>query len=100
DEEDRPRSGGREKKQGKKPARPATPTLRKVGIALHELARAEALDRAYELDALVDRLLRRVEAQHPEPLVLVGPAGVGKSAALLELTTRMARADGPEEPRE
>ncbi|MEZ4363197.1 MAG: AAA family ATPase [Kofleriaceae bacterium] len=69
--------------------RPATPTLAKLGIAWHALALEGALPPAYERDALVADLLARVSVELPEPMVLVGPAGAGKTAILQELARRL-----------
>ncbi|MEW5850848.1 MAG: AAA family ATPase [Myxococcota bacterium] len=86
--------------KGKKRKRPPTPTLKRLGDALHELAQEEALERAYHVDKLVTELLRRVEQKKLEPVVLVGPAGVGKTAIIHELAHRLAHKDQPPHRRE
>jgi ATP-dependent Clp protease ATP-binding subunit ClpC len=85
----------RKARAAKGPARPRTPTLHALGVALHRLARRDKLDPAWALEPLVQRLLQRVEVDRPEALVLVGESGVGKSAALSELARVMARKGGP-----
>jgi ATP-dependent Clp protease ATP-binding subunit ClpA len=67
-----------------------TPTLDKLATALHALAKDGELERAWELDPLLETLLKRVSASKPEPLVLVGPSGIGKTAAVHELAVRLA----------
>ncbi|MFO0649734.1 MAG: AAA family ATPase [Polyangiales bacterium] len=73
----------------KKKKRPATPTLSKLGVALHKLAEQNDLARAWEVDALVDSLAMRITAKKPEPLVLVGEAGAGKTAIVHEIAARL-----------
>ncbi|MBL8683153.1 MAG: AAA family ATPase [Myxococcales bacterium] len=69
--------------------RRATKTLRRVGDPWHAHARERKLPRAYGRDALIDAILSRLRDPHPDPIVLVGPAGVGKSAVLAELAARL-----------
>ncbi len=69
--------------------RRATPTLRRIGDPWHAHARDKKLPRAYGRDALVDSILTRLREPHPDPIVLVGPAGVGKSAVIAELAARL-----------
>jgi ATP-dependent Clp protease ATP-binding subunit ClpC len=76
------------------PDRKATETLRRVGEPWHELAREGRLPRAHGRDALVASLTRRVRARTPEPIVLVGPSGAGKTALCAELAHRL---DDPSE---
>ncbi len=84
----------------KKPKRAAMPTLRRLGVALHEAARRGELMRAFERDELVDVILARLDGERPEPLVLVGPPGVGKTAILHEAFVRMSARDAPEPRRD
>jgi ATP-dependent Clp protease ATP-binding subunit ClpA len=81
------------------PKRPAMPTLRRLGVALHEAAQRGDLERAFERDDLVDVILARTDEARPEPLVLVGPPGVGKTAIVHEAIVRMMAADAPESRR-
>jgi ATP-dependent Clp protease ATP-binding subunit ClpC len=81
----------------KKPRRAPTPTLRRLGVAWHELVAEDGLDPAWERDDLVEDLRRRVEAELPDPVVLVGAAGAGKTAILHELARRVSAAR--EDPR-
>ena len=46
------------------------------------------------LTATQDRIAARVCAEKPEALVLVGPAGAGKTALLHELVYKLTRPDG------
>jgi ATP-dependent Clp protease ATP-binding subunit ClpA len=50
----------------------------------------EALAPAYCLDELVGRLAERLTARQPRSVLLVGPSGVGKTAAVRELVRRRA----------
>ena len=70
--------------------RAPTPTLARIGVAWHELAAEGALEPAFERDPLVDALAARLRLDDPEPLVLIGGAGVGKTAILHELARRLA----------
>ncbi len=76
-------------RDGRKKKRPATPTLSRIAVALHKLAEKSQLTRAWEVDELVRTLLTRLTAKQPEPLVLVGEAGAGKTALVHELAMRM-----------
>lgn len=78
-----------ETEAGKKKKRPATPTLSRLGVALHKLAEEGELSRAWEVDALVESLAARITAKHPEPIVLVGEAGSGKTAIVHEIAARL-----------
>ncbi len=78
-----------EETDGKKKKRPATPTLARLGVALHALAEKGELARAWEVDALVESLIARLTAKHPEPVVLVGEAGAGKTAVVHEVAARL-----------
>ncbi len=78
-----PRRRSRRKDPGAKPEKPpATPTLDKIGVPWHRLAQEGQLDPAHEQDALVTLLRARLAAAEAESVVLVGPAGVGKTALL------------------
>lgn len=79
-------------------ALPPTPVLDTLGLPLHELAEAGQLSRAYQRDALVDRLVQMLTV-NAAPIVLLGPRGVGKSAVLDELAVRLAGDRAPEELR-
>ncbi|MCY1032472.1 AAA family ATPase [Corallococcus sp. BB11-1] len=61
---------------------PPTPTLERIAVPWHTLARDGQLDPAYEQDALVTLLRARLAAKDAESVVLVGPSGVGKTAVL------------------
>jgi ATP-dependent Clp protease ATP-binding subunit ClpA len=81
------RAAGAKKKKKRVP----TPTLKKIASPWHELAKDGALDPAYERDDVVALLATRIAAKAPEPILLVGPAGVGKTAILHELAQRLRR---------
>jgi ATP-dependent Clp protease ATP-binding subunit ClpA len=70
-----------------------TRVLRRVGDAWHQLAKDQQLHRAYGRDSVVDTLLARLRDPRPDPVVLVGPSGVGKSAILAELAARLQGED-------
>ncbi|MBI5498429.1 MAG: AAA family ATPase [Deltaproteobacteria bacterium] len=63
----------------------ATPLLEAKGVALHRLALEGTLERAFHVDALVHSLRNMMVAERPEPVVIVGRAGVGKTALVDEL---------------
>ena len=43
------------------------------------------LEPAYEIDATLNRIAEALNSAHARPLLLVGPSGVGKTAAIREL---------------
>ena len=71
---------------------PATPTLDRLAVPWHQLAQAGGLEAAHHRDELVELVRARLAVAEPEPLVLVGPAGAGKTAILHELARRLAAA--------
>ncbi|MFP2956951.1 AAA family ATPase [Myxococcus sp. 1LA] len=78
-----PRRRAHPRDSGSRPTKPPpTPTLDSVGVAWHRLAQEGQLDAAHEMDALVTLLRTRLGAKDAEPVVLVGPAGVGKTSVL------------------
>ncbi|NVJ14258.1 AAA family ATPase [Myxococcus sp. AM010] len=78
-----PRRRAAHRAPGEPPAKPPpTPTLDSVGVAWHRLAQEGQLDAAYEQEALVTLLRNRLAAKDAEPVVLVGPSGVGKTSVL------------------
>ncbi|HEX8916830.1 MAG TPA: hypothetical protein VF796_31055, partial [Humisphaera sp.] len=62
------------------------PVIEQVGRVLT----AEPLEPAYEVDDVVARLADALAGRTPTSVLLVGPAGVGKSAAFRELVRRRA----------
>ncbi len=80
----------------KKAKKPSLPTLLRLGVPLHEAAQRGELERAFERDDVVDTLLTRFDAAKLDPIVLVGAAGVGKTAIVHELIARMTAKDAPE----
>jgi ATP-dependent Clp protease ATP-binding subunit ClpA len=79
----------RRRKRGRKPRRPPTPTLDRIATPWHRLAVEGRLDAAFERDVLVADVASRLRDERPEPLVLVGPAGVGKTAVLHAVARRL-----------
>lgn len=49
------------------------------------------LDTAYEIDPLINRLGEALTAKHRRPVLLVGPSGVGKTAAVHEFVRQRQR---------
>ena len=67
-----------------------TPTLDKLGVKWHRLAKEGAFDLTFGRDELVEQVLAHLLAKDAEPLVLVGPSGVGKTAVMHEVARRLA----------
>ncbi len=84
----RPRSSPR------KPTKVATPTLTRLGAKWHQLAREGAFTEAFCRGALVQQVRSHLESKDSEPLVLVGPSGVGKTAILQDVARALSA--GPE----
>ncbi|RKG73758.1 AAA family ATPase [Corallococcus terminator] len=85
-----PRRRSRRRDGSAKPEKPPpTPTLDRIAVPWHTLAKDGQLDAAYEQDALVTLLRARLAAKDAESVVLVGPAGVGKTAVLHALAQAM-----------
>jgi hypothetical protein len=66
--------------------KPKKPLIDQVGRVLS--AAGADLEPAYEVDALVARVAEAVGGRPPRPVLLVGPAGVGKTAVVRELVRR------------
>ena len=64
--------------------KPSKPIIDQVGVDLGELP----LARAYELDELTARMADTLVGKRSSSLLLVGPSGVGKTAAVHELVRR------------
>lgn len=73
--------------------RKQTRVLRRVGDSWHQLAKEQQLHRAYGRDSIVESILTRLRDARPDPLVLIGASGVGKSAILAELAARLQGED-------
>lgn len=67
-------------------ARPKS-VLSEVGVDLAK----EPLRPAYEMDAIVERLVETLIGSEPRSVLLVGPAGVGKTAAVHEMVRRRSQ---------
>jgi ATP-dependent Clp protease ATP-binding subunit ClpA len=87
-----PKKKAQEKKKGA-----PTPTLDRVGVKWHQLVRDDAFPPTFGRDALVDQVLAHLAQKDPEPLVLIGPSGVGKTAVLQEVARRLV-AKAKDEP--
>ncbi|HEX4999071.1 MAG TPA: AAA family ATPase [Terriglobia bacterium] len=66
-------------------------TLSEYGTDLTALALKGALPRAYEVDDDCEAIVTRLRQSPPRSMALLGPAGVGKSALVNELTYRLAQ---------
>ncbi len=77
---------------------PPTPTLERLGVAWHTLAKDDDFPPTFGRDSLVARVLAHLSLADAEPLVLIGPAGVGKSATLHEVTRRLVAQTPPGKP--
>ncbi|MCB9640151.1 MAG: AAA family ATPase [Myxococcales bacterium] len=89
------------KQQGKKSKkRPKTPTLKKIGLPISQQAKDKELDRAYGREKELQELFNMLQAKGGKAIVLVGPAGCGKSTILSELAYRITHPDTPEALRE
>ncbi|MDX2012996.1 MAG: AAA family ATPase [Myxococcaceae bacterium] len=80
---------GKRKKKEKPAGGPPTPTLDRLAVKWHQLAKDDAFAPTFGRDALVEQVLAHVALKDPEPLVLVGAAGVGKTAVLHEVARRL-----------
>ncbi len=88
----------RRARKAKTQKKPATPTLKQLGVAWHTLVAEGSIEPAWERDELVEELRRRTALETPDPVVLVGPAGGGKSAVLGELARRVCGPSGEARP--
>ncbi|MDB5294153.1 MAG: ATP-dependent Clp protease ATP-binding subunit, partial [Phycisphaerales bacterium] len=66
--------------------KPMVPLIEQVGRVLS--AAGADPEPAYEVDALVARVAEALGGRSPRPVLLVGPAGVGKTAIVRELVRR------------
>jgi ATP-dependent Clp protease ATP-binding subunit ClpA len=77
---------------------PPTPTLDRLGVKWHQLAKEGAFPPTFGRDELVEQVLAHLAQKDPEPLALVGPAGVGKTAVLQEVARRLAAKASKDQP--
>ncbi|MDP1830291.1 MAG: AAA family ATPase [Archangium sp.] len=83
-DDDRPK-----KKPAVKPKHKATPTLNRLGVKWHQLAKEGAFPLTFGRDAIVEQVRAHLLSKDPEPLVLLGAAGVGKTAVLQEVARKL-----------
>jgi ATP-dependent Clp protease ATP-binding subunit ClpA len=69
-------------------ARKAKPIIEQVGTKLSEVAELPA---AYEADAVIAQMVDVLSGRKPRSVLLVGPSGVGKTAAVMEMVRRRGR---------
>jgi ATP-dependent Clp protease ATP-binding subunit ClpA len=67
-----------------KAAEPTRPIIEEVGYELKD----EAVGPAYEVDDLVERIAEALSGRNARSVLLIGPSGVGKTAAFGELFRR------------
>lgn len=65
-----------------------TPTLNQLGVKWHQLAKDGAFPLTFGRDAIVEQIRAHLATKDPEPLVLIGPSGAGKTAILQEVARR------------
>jgi len=87
--DDDPKKKKKTKKPPKKPKVVPTPTLDRLGVKWHQLALEKNFPPTFGRDAVVEQILAHLASKDPEPLALIGPAGVGKTAVLQEVTRRL-----------
>ncbi|MBL8916666.1 MAG: AAA family ATPase [Archangium sp.] len=73
----------------KKPKLVPTPTLNQLGVKWHQLAKEGAFPLTFGREAIVEQVRAHLTMKDPEPLVLIGVAGVGKTAILQEVARRL-----------
>ncbi|MFT3706369.1 MAG: AAA family ATPase [Archangium sp.] len=73
-----------------KPKKVHTPTLLKLGVKWHQLAKEGAFPSTFGRETLVQQVLSHLTMKDAEPLVLIGVSGVGKTAILQEVARRLA----------
>lgn len=81
-----------------KPVRPPTPTLKRIGVNLGEMARNGELERAHERKQPIDELLSLTSGKRKQAVAVVGSTAVGKTTILNELAHRIAHEK--EDPKE
>lgn len=79
----------RPRKRVQKQAKKHTPTLNRLGVKWHQLAKEGAFPLTFGRDAVVEQVRAHLLSKDPEPLVLLGPSGVGKSAVLQEVARKL-----------
>jgi ATP-dependent Clp protease ATP-binding subunit ClpC len=66
-----------------------TPTLNRLGVKWHQLAKEGAFALTFGRDGVVEQVRAHLLAKDAEPLVLLGPSGVGKTAVLQEVARKL-----------
>jgi ATP-dependent Clp protease ATP-binding subunit ClpA len=77
------------RKKKPEPKEVATPTLNRLGLKWHELAKD--FPATFGRDALAEQVRAHVTSKEPEPLLLLGPSGVGKTAVLHETARKLGK---------
>lgn len=77
------------KKKVKAQKHTPTPTLNRLGVKWHQLAKDGEFPLTFGRDAVVEQVRAHLLTKDPEPLVLIGPSGVGKTAVLQEVARKL-----------
>ncbi|MFZ5442884.1 MAG: AAA family ATPase [Myxococcota bacterium] len=75
-----------------------TPTLNRLGVKWHQLAKDDVFPLTFGREDLVEQVRAHVSAKDAEPLVLLGASGVGKTAVLQEVARRLVAGSSSEKP--
>ena len=75
-----------------------TPTLNRLGVKWHQLAKEGAFALTFGRDAVVEQVRTHLSAKDAEPLVLLGASGVGKTAVLQEVARKLVAGATDQKP--
>jgi ATP-dependent Clp protease ATP-binding subunit ClpA len=81
------------------PKKVHTPTLLKLGVKWHQLAKEQAFPLTFGREALVQQVYAHLTMKDAEPLVLIGVSGVGKTAILQEVARKLVASTPGQPPR-